>query len=83
MCVFYKLTDLKGKNSWLRAYVANIKGLKGDFFFKLIECEFCMESHIGLLMSLPLCYYFEEPSLFLFGWASAALSNIIKTISPK
>ncbi len=80
MQIFYKLTGLRDGGSALLEKAAGIKNkYLGDFIYSLLQCELCMESHLGALLALPLAYYMEQPELFFFGYMSAGLSHIIKT----
>jgi hypothetical protein len=79
---FYKITDLDKPDSWVRNKIP--QGKIGNFFYKMSECQYCMESNIGLLLSIPVIIYnivdFQGIELFFFGWAASGLLQLIKTI---
>lgn len=85
MCIIYKVTDIQNPNGKIREYV-QLKPRESkfwDFVDKLFQCEFCMESHIGFCLSLPIFLYTQYWEIFFWGWCAASLSNQIKQISPK
>lgn len=92
--VFIKLNHLTEEHSTIRTWAANIKNRPlGDFFYGALECVSpCLESHIGLLLSIPIVvyktielvysdfdFYFIGSNwyYFLFGWMAAGLSIVI------
>lgn len=94
MQLIYKLTDFDEINSTLRNRLPN--NAVGNFFYKLFSCQFCMESHIGFLLTLPisynaLCFVWNDGitydniignlHLIFIGWIFAAMANIIKLTS--
>lgn len=78
MCLIYKITELdKGDNEFI-AWASRLKNkFLRWFWYELFTCRFCIESHVGMILSIPLAYEFNNISLLLFGWMSAALCNII------
>lgn len=96
--VFVKFNKLEEENSPLRDWAANIKIKRtGDFIYGALVCRSpCLESHIGLALSIPIIiyksielinsidpYYFIGSNwyYFLFGLMAAGLSNIIQEIT--
>lgn len=92
--LFYKLTDFDQLDSKLRYKLPQNK--VGNFFYKLFSCQFCMESHIGVLITLPIsanAMYFVLNNgasigvilvnlhFILIGWLFAAISHLIKKTS--
>lgn len=79
LLLFYKLTALKESESPLMAKIANIKSKGiGDFIYKLVNCRFCLESHLGLVASLCLFYFTKDPLHLLFGYQSVSLNILIE-----
>jgi len=79
LMLFYKLTALKENESPLRTKIANIKSkIVGDFLYKLIDCRFCLESHLGLIVSCILFYYTQEPMHLIFGYQTVAFNILIE-----
>ena len=71
------------------AYKYNIKALirrfaswvKVKFFHDMSECEFCIDHHIGVIVTLLFWVYTGHcVELFFFPIMGASLSNIIKTM---
>lgn len=51
-----------------------------DFIYKLLECQLCMESHIGFLISIPIAYCYQDLIFMLLGYSAAGFNNIIKRL---
>lgn len=92
--VFAKLNKLDEESSPLRDWAANIKKKRtGDFIYGALVCRSpCLDSHIGLALSIPIIIYKSIEMInssdmfyfigsnwyyFFFGWMAAGLSNII------
>jgi hypothetical protein len=81
--LFYKLTDLDKPDNVYYSWACNIKNkFLGWFFTSLFECQFCMESHIGFILSLGLVFYYDNLELIILGYAFAGLRDIIKRFEP-
>jgi len=81
MQIFYKITSLDQEDCKIKNKVRRIKNkLTGDFLSELVDCQICMESHIGLIVSIPIAYLYFDYKLLLLGYSAAGLNNIIYRI---
>lgn len=79
--VFYKITSLDQEDCKIKTFVRNIKAKRtGDFLSSLVDCQLCMESHIGFLISLFIFYNYCNYEYLLLGYSAAGLNNIIKRV---
>lgn len=93
MQLIYKLTDFDKPNSKIRDNLPQNK--VGNFFYRMFECQFCMESHVGFIISLPFSFtviekwilvdfstlfFYQNIHLIFIGWVLAAANSIIKSI---
>jgi hypothetical protein len=79
--VFYKVTYLDQEDCSIKNKVRRIVWKRtGDFLSALVDCELCMESHIGFLISIPIAIQYQDWRLLLLGYSAAGLNNIIKRI---
>ena len=91
---FVTITKLDSENSPLRDWAANKKGKIGDFFWHIFDvCRFCLFSHLGFLLSIPIIivksielycsldwYLFIVANwyYFFFGYMATALKGLIE-----
>ena len=79
--IVYKITDLDKQDNSIKNYVANIKSkLLGDFLYKLVGCQLCMESHLAFIIFLPFAIINQDVFLIGFGYSMAGFNSIIKSL---
>jgi len=79
--IFYKLTLLDQEDCPIKHFICRMKQKRlGNFLDKLVNCELCVESHLGLTISLVISYYHQDYSYCLWGYAGAGFNNIIKRL---
>lgn len=79
--IFYKITELDQEDCKIKTYVRRIKQKQiGDFLSNLVDCQLCMESHIGFLISIFLVYNYCNYEYILLGYSAAGFNNIVKRI---
>lgn len=79
--LFYNVTSLDQEDCRIKTYVRNMKAKRtGDFLSELVDCQLCMESHIGFIISVPIVFYYNDWRLLALGYSAAGLNNIIKRL---
>ena len=48
-----------------------------DILYKAVDCFFCFESHVALILAIPISIYFWEPGILGYAWAAKGLRMII------
>lgn len=82
--LIYKLTELNKPDNKFYNWAVNIKNKFIQWFFtELFQCQFCIESHIGFIYSIPISVYCSDLKLLVLGYAFAGLSDIIKKLQPE
>ena len=81
MQIFYKITSLDKEDCRIKTLVRGMKAKRtGDILSGLVDCQLCMESHLGFFLSIPIAFYYEDYMLLLLGYSAAGFNNIIKKI---
>ena len=79
--VFYKITSLDQEDCKIKTFVRQLKAKRtGNVLSDLVDCQLCMESHLGFIISLPIAFYYYDYKLLLLGYSAAGFNNIIKRI---
>lgn len=79
--IFYKVTSLDQEDCKIKNFVRRIKAKRtGDFLSALVDCQLCMESHIGFVISISIAYFYNDWRLIVLGYSAAGLNNIIKRV---
>lgn len=80
--VFYKVTNLDREDNCIYNKAAEIKNpLISNFLTRLLDCELCMETHIGALTCSAWAVLCQDFIPLLFIPIGAGFNNIIKNLS--